>query len=692
MAAQSDLKINITATDQAGKKIKSITQDLNQLGSSSKKSGGLMAALTGPVGKATAALAGFGIAAKKAFDLAQAGAAISQTSQSFDMLMTKVGASSDHLDLLRTAAQGTVSDMQLMSSTATLLAGAQGELADQLAQSTPQLLEIAKAAQKLNPSLGDTTFLYDSLATGVKRASPMILDNLGLTIRIGEANEKYAEALGKTVEQLTADEQKQALLNETLRAGAVLIEQAGGNTVSATDKFNILNTTVANTTDRLKVMLFEGMEPYVDTAIEAAQATETFVDSLERTQRMEVFQEALAVANLNTVTFSRNTEVAKEQLLELGVQVAAVSAAVDADTKFRDGNILAIHAGTVERQVELQQLEDSQRMYQATGQVVNYVTKTTYDAADATEELGKTAKVTTDKAMKPYTISILEANAALGLAMDGSEDYMGLLREQMNKKYGLINVTDFLSDSLGSLDSMYNDVRNSGRSYTNTVLSNDYANGLIVESNMRVQSSLNATATGYKKVEQSAKSALAAQNASIAKGVGVIDAGGNLRAPKSVSEHEEVHGEAFSGAAGRKGWEHVRDVALDIKSRHQGAAQGDELAAWGGEFLRNMQTPYGRYDESTIQEGLLAAGFSGIRNAVHGFDGVIPPGFPNDSFMMGVSSGERVSVTPAHSTNKGGGNITIQNVYVQGVSTESQLYEKVQAAARQRGRDFARVM
>ena len=36
MAAQSDLKINITATDQAGKKIKSITQDLNQLGSSSK--------------------------------------------------------------------------------------------------------------------------------------------------------------------------------------------------------------------------------------------------------------------------------------------------------------------------------------------------------------------------------------------------------------------------------------------------------------------------------------------------------------------------------------------------------------------------------------------------------------------------------------------------------------------------------
>ena len=665
MAAQSDLKINITATDQAGKKIKSITQDLNQLGSSSKKSGGLMAALTGPVGKATAALVAFGVASKKAFDLSRAGAAVSQTSQSFDMLMSKVGASSDHLDLLRAASRGTVSDMELMSSTATLLAGAQGRLADQLAQATPQLLEIAKASNKLNPALGSTTFLYDSLATGVKRAAPMILDNLGLTIRIGEANEKYAKALGKTVEQLTADEQKQALLNETLRAGAVLIEQAGNSTESSLDSYDKLSAEWSNLTNIGKVLMHDTFEPMIGVV------TNMVTSTIEEIETATLLFEAFDKGKITVFELTEALIGGQEKLIELGL------AADMADVKFQNATISEKNFANVST---------------ATGQVISYVEVQTVNLADATEELGKTAKITADKAMKPYTISVLEANAALGLAMDGTEDYMGLLREQMNKKYGVINVTDFLSDSLGNLDSMYNDVRDSGRSYTNAVLSNDYANGLIVESNMRVQSSLNATATGYKKVEQSAKSALAAQNASIAKGVGVIDAGGNLRAPKSVAEHEEVHGEAFSGAAGRKGWEHVRDVALDIKSRHQGAAQGDELAAWGGEFLRNMQTPYGRYDESTIQEGLLAAGFSGIKNAQHGFDGVIPPGFPNDSFMMGVSSGERVSVTPAHSTNKGGGNITIQNVYVQGVSTESQLYEKVQAAARQRGRDFARVM
>jgi hypothetical protein len=142
-----------------------------------------------------------------------------------------------------------------MSATTTLLAGAQGELASALADATPELLEIAKAANKLNPSLGDTAFLYESLATGIKRASPMILDNLGLTIKIGEANEKYAASIGKTVEQLTAEEQKLALLIETRRAGNVLIEQAGGAAGSATDDFARLEAATENLSNAFKKQL-----------------------------------------------------------------------------------------------------------------------------------------------------------------------------------------------------------------------------------------------------------------------------------------------------------------------------------------------------------------------------------------------------------------------------------------------------
>jgi hypothetical protein len=183
------------------------------------------------------------------------GAAVNQMNESFDGLIEKVGASTTLLEELRRASGHTVDNMTLMSSTATLLAGTTGELAKELAGATPELLEIAKAAQKLNPTLGDTTFLYDSIATGIKRASPMILDNLGLTIKIGEANEKYAAKLGKAVDALTAEEQKMALLQETLRAGQVLIGQAGGNADSATDSFARMEAATKNLGDALKSKL-----------------------------------------------------------------------------------------------------------------------------------------------------------------------------------------------------------------------------------------------------------------------------------------------------------------------------------------------------------------------------------------------------------------------------------------------------
>ena len=44
----------------------------------------------------------------------------------------------------------------------------------------------------------DATKSLDDLITALGRSSPMILDNLGLSVKLGEANEKYAQKLGKT--------------------------------------------------------------------------------------------------------------------------------------------------------------------------------------------------------------------------------------------------------------------------------------------------------------------------------------------------------------------------------------------------------------------------------------------------------------------------------------------------------------
>jgi phosphoserine phosphatase len=247
MAATNTIEIIIKATDKATKELKAMGGAVGKLGDS------LTTATVSAV-KTAAAIGGMAYAGKKLLGFGAYGAGVMQTAESFEMLLKHVGAAPDLLRQLQAASKGTISDMQL-SATSTLLAGAQGELATALANATPELMEIAKAANKLNPSLGDTTFLYQSLATGIKRASPLILDNLGLTIRVGEANEAYAKALGKTVDQLTAEEQKQALLNETLRAGRVLIDQAGGSGDSAADDFMRLTAEVNNLKDALAQQL-----------------------------------------------------------------------------------------------------------------------------------------------------------------------------------------------------------------------------------------------------------------------------------------------------------------------------------------------------------------------------------------------------------------------------------------------------
>jgi hypothetical protein len=203
--------------------------------------------------------AGVGLAGKALYEMGKRGAIVTQTADSFDFLSKKLGLAPDLLEQLRKASRGTVDDMTLMSSTATLLAGTSDELGKALGNATPELLEIAKAANKLNPSLGTTSHMYESIALGIKRASPMILDNLGLTIKIGDANEAMAEKLGKSVDALTAEEKQMALLNATLEAGGKLIDQVGGNVDSATDDFARMDANIQN----LKDTFLKGLAPAI---------------------------------------------------------------------------------------------------------------------------------------------------------------------------------------------------------------------------------------------------------------------------------------------------------------------------------------------------------------------------------------------------------------------------------------------
>ena len=150
------------------------------------------------------------------------GAKLPGMEASFNRLATSVGQDSQSmLASMQTATRGLVSNFDLMASAnKAMLLG--------LPVSTKEMSELAKTATVLGKAMGqDATKSLDDLITALGRSSPLILDNLGLTVKVGEANEKYAAKLGKTVEQLTDAEKKTAFYQAAMEAARAKTTELG---------------------------------------------------------------------------------------------------------------------------------------------------------------------------------------------------------------------------------------------------------------------------------------------------------------------------------------------------------------------------------------------------------------------------------------------------------------------------------
>ena len=81
-----------------------------------------------------------------------------------------------------------------------------------------QINEVARASVAASQALGrnfeDT---FNRIVQGTTKAEPELLDELGITLRLETATQKYADAVGKNRDELTTFERSQAVLNETLR-------------------------------------------------------------------------------------------------------------------------------------------------------------------------------------------------------------------------------------------------------------------------------------------------------------------------------------------------------------------------------------------------------------------------------------------------------------------------------------------
>ena len=166
---------------------------------------------TGTV-KAIATVGAAYMTINKAWEYANLAAKYEQGRQSFKSMADAMGADAEKVfGRVRELSGGLIDDNALIESM---------NKAISLGIPIEKLGDLMLIARAKSRDMGiTTTQAFNDIATGIGRGSPLILDNLGLVMKVGTANENMAKSLGKTANELTDKEKKMAILNATLEAG-----------------------------------------------------------------------------------------------------------------------------------------------------------------------------------------------------------------------------------------------------------------------------------------------------------------------------------------------------------------------------------------------------------------------------------------------------------------------------------------
>lgn len=214
----------------------------------------------------------------KAFDILSQGAKLKQQERAFDNLARTYNTSSNQIikDLERVS-KGFVDQATIIEKAGTaMLTGIDPKY-------LTDLMEIAVATSKVTGQ--EVTKAFDDISLAVARQSKMILDNLGIVISVEEANTNYAKKLGKTAEQLTDVERKQAFLNEVMEKGGKMVKDIGKDHDVAYTAVNQFRTAAINTWNELTQLLATALTPEL---IKVNQEFSTWIENNEDILKQDI--------------------------------------------------------------------------------------------------------------------------------------------------------------------------------------------------------------------------------------------------------------------------------------------------------------------------------------------------------------------------------------------------------------------
>lgn len=191
----------------------------------------------------------------KIIEFTESAGKFEEVEQAMARLTENIGANSQEImNALRSASKGAVTDYELMlASNKAMSLG--------VAKNTEEFSVLMEIARNKAKNMGiSTTQAFNDIVTGLGRGSVMILDNLGITINAQEAQEAYAQSIGKTVSQLTESEKKQALINKVVADGRKELEAMGEIELTAVERKAQLMVSIDNLTGSIGMALLPAIE------------------------------------------------------------------------------------------------------------------------------------------------------------------------------------------------------------------------------------------------------------------------------------------------------------------------------------------------------------------------------------------------------------------------------------------------
>jgi len=189
----------------------------------------------------------------------------------FNNLAKSSGFSSQALQKLQKATDGTMSSTQLMTQ-------ANNAMLLGIVDSEEQMAELFDISQRLASSLGkDTTFGIESMVTGLGRQSKLMLDNLGIMVDTNKAYKDYAENLGVSVSQLSDQQKKQAFVNAAMLQANGLVNKLGAETLTSTDHINRMKAALEESSIALGTTFSSAVETASDGLVKFLKFTKNAI-------------------------------------------------------------------------------------------------------------------------------------------------------------------------------------------------------------------------------------------------------------------------------------------------------------------------------------------------------------------------------------------------------------------------------